>query len=62
MALLLPVEPLVDQLEVVLEVELGEDEGHFEFGEAIAQGESEKGENVKQTACVGCDLNRKKDC
>lgn len=33
-ALALPVEALVDHLKVVFEVELGEDEGHFQFSEA----------------------------
>ena len=30
-----PVEPLSHHLEVVFEVQLGEDEGHFEFGETF---------------------------
>lgn len=32
-AVTLPVDTLAHELEVVLEVELGKDEGHFEFGE-----------------------------
>lgn len=34
-AVTLPVDTLAHELEVVLEVELGKDEGHFEFGETI---------------------------